>query len=153
MFFYLLLLQVATLLYHQFTTCFDFYPFNGIRHYSAKERRNEAVINGIIMLIPIVLSLTHKSVLVGIGGFVWTLVLIGAIFSWWIPYLTGVMVYKMPNNVTWEQVYERIFSNTITILPRIKNNPRPNLEHMILHALILGSAIATWTYVFYIKIG
>ncbi|MEY9979256.1 hypothetical protein [Lysinibacillus sp. RC79] len=152
MFFYLLLLQVATLLYHQLTTWIDFYPFNGIRHYSAKERRKEALVNGIIMMIPILLSLTREPVWIGISGFVWTLVMIGAIFSWWIPYLTGVMVYKMPNNETWQQVYERIFSNTITILPRIKNNPRPNLEHMILHALILGSAITAWTYAFYIKI-
>lgn len=148
MFFYLLLLQVATVLYHQVTTRIDIYPFNGVRHYSVKERRNEALINGIIMVIPIMLTFTRLPILIGIGGLLWTLVVVGAILSWWLPYFTGVAVYKMPNNETWPQVYERIFSKTITILPRIKNNPRPNLEHMILHVLILSSAITMWAYAF-----
>ncbi|WP_442601433.1 hypothetical protein [Paenibacillus sp. KN14-4R] len=140
----LLLLQIATLVYHQLTTRFDFYPFNGVRHYSIQERRNEALINGIIMVIPIILTLTRIPLLIGIGGLIWTLVVVGAVLSWWLPYLTGIAVYKMPNNETWPQVYERIFSRTIIILPHFKNNPRPNLEHMILHFLILGSAIISF---------
>ncbi|WP_314589174.1 hypothetical protein [Paenibacillus terrigena] len=148
MFISLLIVQIATILYHQLTTNFDFYPFNGIRHYSAKERRNEAWMNGIIMAIPIILTLTRMPLWIGISGLIWTLVLVGAILSWWLPYLTGVAVYKMSNNETWSQVYEKIFSQTITILPPIKNNPRPNLEHMILHILILSSATITLMYTF-----
>lgn len=148
MFYSLLLLQIAALLYHQITTRFDFFPFNGIRHYSAAERRKEALVNGVMMAIPILLTLTRMPVLIGISGVMWTLILIGAILNWWLPYLTGRTVYNMPNNETWSQVHERIFSKTITILPHIKNNPRPNLEHMILHALILSSAIVAWVYAF-----
>ena len=148
MFYCLLLLQAATLLYHQLTTRFDLYPFNGVRHYSVRERRKEALANGIIMIIPILLTLTHSPIWIGVGGCLWTLVVIGAVFSWWLPYFTGLTVYKMPNNETWPQVYDRIFASTITILPHVKNNPRPNLEHMILHTLILGSAITAWSYAF-----
>lgn len=148
MFLSLLVLQIVTILYHQATTRFDFYPFNGIRHYSVEERRKEALINGIIMAVPIILTFTGKPILIAVGGAIWTLVIVGAILNWWLPYLTGIAVYKMPNNETWSQVYERIFSKTITILPRIKNNPRPNLEHMILHILILSSAIVSFAYSF-----
>jgi hypothetical protein len=150
MFYTILTLQIVTVLYHQLTTLFDFFPFNGVRNYTVKERRNEALMNGIIMVIPIILTLTHNPILIGIGAAVWTLVVVGGFLSWWLPYITGHAVYKMPNNETWSQVYERIFAEPITILPRIKNNPRPNVEHMILHAFILASAITTWMYTFHI---
>lgn len=148
MFYSLLVIQILTLCYHQITTRFDFFPFNNVRNYSIKERRKEALVNGIIMAIAIILSFTHTPILIGISGLIWTLVVIGAILSWWLPYFTGREFYKMPNNETWLQVYERIFSKTIHILPHIKNNPRPNLEHMILHVLILGSSIFSWVYAF-----
>lgn len=148
MYFGLLILQVATLLYHQVTTRCDFYPFNGVRYYTAQERRNEALINGIIMIIPILLTFTHSTVWIGIGALLWSLVVVGAVFSWWLPYTTGIEVFKYPNQETWPQVYERIFSTTITILPHIRSNPRPNLEHMILHVLIIGSAVWSWVYAF-----
>lgn len=144
-----LAIQIITLFYHQVTTLFDFFPFNGIRYYTVKERRKEAFINGITMLIPIFLTLTHKPILIGIGAVIWMLVVVGAFLNWWLPYTTGVSVYKMPNNETWSQVHERIFAKTIIILPRIKNNPTPNVEHMILHTFILASAISTWVYAFH----
>ncbi|ANY69022.1 hypothetical protein BBD42_22950 [Paenibacillus sp. BIHB 4019] len=147
MFMILLIVQLTTFSYHQLTTRFDFYPFNGIRHYSAKERRNEALINGIVMAVPVMLTFARTPLWIGIGGLIWTLVLVGAILNWWLPYVSGVTVYKMPNNETWQQVYDRIFSKTIILLPSIKNNPRPNLEHIILHVLILSSAITAWMYV------
>lgn len=145
-----LAIQIVTLLYHQVTTLFDFFPFNGIRYYTVKERRKEALINGITMLIPIFLTLTNKPIFIGIGAVIWMLVVVGAFLNWWLPYTTGISVYKMPNNETWPQVHERIFAETIIILPRIKNNPTPNVEHMILHTFILASTISTWVYAFHV---
>jgi hypothetical protein len=40
------------LAYHQFTTLFDFFPFNGSRNYSWKEKLAEAGGNGILMILP-----------------------------------------------------------------------------------------------------
>lgn len=145
-----LAIQIVTLFYHQVTTLFDLYPFNGIRYYTVKERRKEALINGITMLIPIFLTLTDKPIFIGIGAVIWMLVVLGAFLNWWLPYTTGLSVYKMPNNETWPQVHERIFAKTIIILPRIKNNPTPNVEHMILHTFILASTISTWVYAFHV---
>ena len=148
MYYSLLITQFLTLCYHQLMTRFDFFPFNGVRHYSIKERRKEALVNGIIMILAIILSLTQSPILIGVTGFIWTLILIGAILNWWLPYFTGREVYKMHDTDTWVQVYERIFSKTIHILPPIKNNPRPNLEHIILHTLILSSSIFSWANIF-----
>src|SRR5690625_4826794 len=148
MFYSLLSIQILTLSYHQITTIFDFFPFNSVRHYSIKERNKEALVNGIIMIIAIIFSLTNISVLIGIGGVIWSLVLVGAVLNWWLPYTTGRDFFKLPNNETWVQMNERIFANTVQIMPNIKNNPKPNLEHVILHMLILGSSILSWVYFF-----
>ena len=43
---------------------------------------------------------------------------------------------------SWAELHER----TVIVLPRIGGRPRPNLEHMILHALVLaGLVLATVT--------
>lgn len=145
----LLILQIATLIYHQITTRIDLFPFNAVRFYSEEERRVETTVNGIIMFIPIILTLINSyPIWIAIGGCIWLLISIGAVLNWWIPYFTGREIYKMKQDETWEEVYNKIFSKTITILPHIKNNPRPNVEHMILHTLILSSAILSWVYVF-----
>jgi len=144
MFYSLLFIQVITLFYHQITTRFDFYPFNGVRHYSVKERRVEALVNGIVMVIAIILSITQIPALIAISGVIWTLIMFGAILNWWLPYFTGREFFRVSKDETWFQIYERIFSKTIHILPRIKNNPRPNLEHVILHLLILCASVLSW---------
>lgn len=146
MFYGILAIQVFALFYHQLTTRCDLFPFNGVRYYSVEERRKEALVNGIMMVIPIILSATKIPVLIGVSAVIWSFIGLGAILNWWFPYVTGIAVYKMPNNETWSNVHERIFSKTTHILPYIKNNPRPNLEHVILHVFIVGSAVLLWLY-------
>ena len=46
--------------------------------------------------------------------------------------------------MTWAELHSRTYARTLTVLPRIGDRPRPNLEHMILHALMLGAAITTF---------
>ncbi len=145
----LLILQITTLIFHQITTRIDLFPFNAVRFYSEEERQVETTVNGIIMVIPIIITcIKPHPIWIAIGGCIWVLISIGAILNWWIPYFTGRELYKMKQDETWQEVYERIFSKTITILPHIENNPRPNVEHMILHTLIFSSAILSWVYVF-----
>lgn len=148
MFYSLLFIQIFTLCYHQITTRFDLFPYNGARYYSVRERRIEALVNGIIMSIAFVLSITKMPILIGVSGIIWTLILVGAVLNWWIPYVTGHEIYNMSNNETWVQMYERIFSKTTQILPAIRHNPRPNLEHVILHVLILCTSISLWVYLY-----
>ena len=42
-------IQLLLLVYHQVTTWFDLYPFNGARNYSPKEKRAEATVNAVLM--------------------------------------------------------------------------------------------------------
>jgi|GEM_PF-1565976 len=147
-FYSILFIQFFTLGYHQITTRIDLFPFNGARHYSVRERRIEAFVNGIIMCIAIVLSITQTPLWIGISGVIWTIIMVGAVLNWWIPYLTGREIYPMSSTETWEQMYERIFANTMQVLPVIRNHPRPNLEHVILHVLISSAAISLWVYLF-----
>ncbi|MEI3613879.1 hypothetical protein [Pseudogracilibacillus sp. SO30301A] len=148
MFISLLILQIVTLIYHQVTTRVDLYPFNAVRFYSEKERQIETTVNGVVMGIPIIFTLTQNPILISIGGCIWILIITGAILNWWLPYVTGQEFYKMSKEETWVETYERIFAKTIIILPYLKNNPRPNLEHMILHSLIFCSMTFSWVYIF-----
>lgn len=148
MFKLMLLIQLITMIYHQITTLFDFFPFNGVRHYTINERQKEALINGIIMIIAIIFSALSNLIPLFIAPLIWTIILVGAIFNWWVPYLTGKEIIKFSQNETWFDIYDRNFKDTILIMPKIKNHPRPNLEHVILHTFILISACCTWIYAF-----
>ena len=46
------MLQASLVLYHQTTTLLDFFPFNGARFYSARERLLEAGTNFVLMSLP-----------------------------------------------------------------------------------------------------
>ncbi len=129
-------LQVVHLLYHQITTLFDFFPFNGVRFYSRRERIIEAGVNLVLMsLPPIGFALRVRPLM--LFGVVYYFVLLAIEFAtWWIPYL-------FRPSQKWLEVYSRIHSQTITVLPRRGNNPVPNLEHLILHCLSLVTAPVT----------
>jgi hypothetical protein len=45
------------------------------------------------------------------------------------------------SGVSWRELHERTYAHTVTVLPRIKDRPRPNLEHMILPSLILTGLV------------
>ncbi|HEX4429983.1 MAG TPA: hypothetical protein VHZ96_12020 [Frankiaceae bacterium] len=75
-------------------------------------------------------------------------ILAGGLLLWWTPYLAG---FTMPwatagSDVSWRELHQRTYAHMVTVLPRIKDRPRPNLEHMILHSLILiGLVLAVVT--------
>jgi hypothetical protein len=129
-------LQVLLLAYHQITTQMDFFPFNGARFYKRWEKVLECAVNGILM------SLAPIGFAFGIRGLMWFgVVYYFLLFAeefrvWWIPYFFG----PTPR---WQAMYDRLHSRTIKVLPARGNHPVPNLEHTILHALTLITALTT----------
>jgi hypothetical protein len=43
-------------------------------------------------------------------------------------------------------LHGRTYAKTIIVLPRIGERPRPNLEHMVLHTIVLAGAVAAFVY-------
>jgi hypothetical protein len=152
--------QLVLLVYHQVTTWFDFFPFNGARHYTRKEKLLECGVNGILMLLPPLGFGFHISGLMVFGvGYYFVLFLI-ELLLWWAPYLwmtTGrwrklyqyLLLFATldlePGDraARWQNTYERLHRGTLTPLPARGDRPVPNLEHMILQAWTLITALVT----------
>jgi len=126
-------LQIVLLLYHQVTTLFDLFPFNGVRFYSRRETFMEAGAN----LVPMALAMTgfiwHVSVLMKFGVVYYFILFAVECATWWMPYFLG----PSPKGL---ECYNRIHRQTITVIPRRGHNPAPNLEHLILMALTFLTA-------------
>lgn len=131
-----LVLQFLLLLYHQVTTLCDFFPFNGVRYYTRRERLLEAGSNFVLMALPPVGFLLHWPWGMEFGAVFYFILLAGVFATWWVPYFFG-------GSPKWVEIYARIQGQTITVIPRRGANPTPNLEHLILMVLVLVTAIAT----------
>jgi hypothetical protein len=133
---FVIILQIALLLYHQVTTLFDFFPFNGVRFYSRKETFMEAGVNLVLMSLPVVGFIGHMPFLMKYGVVYYFVLFSVECATWWAPYFLG----PSPKGL---ECYNRIHRQTITWVPRRGDNPAPNLEHLILMALTLLTAVAT----------
>ncbi len=152
--------QLVLLAYHQITTWFDFYPFNGARYYSRNQKLAEAGSNAVLMsLAPIGFGFHLKGLMT--FGVVYYFVLFAIeLIIWWVPYFTvpsgrGRTVYNRLLSVAtsnfepgdtlenWKAAHDRLHRGTITFLPARDDRPVPNLEHTILHAWTLVTAIVT----------
>jgi hypothetical protein len=151
--------QLALLAYHQVTTLVDFFPFNGARNYTRRERLLECGVNGVMMsLPPIGFGFDIRGLMV--FGVVYYFILFAAeVLIWWIPYLAppvrwrglysfllalATSDYQQADPLAhWREVYGRLHQGTITLLPARGDRPVPNLEHTILHAWTLLTAIVT----------
>jgi hypothetical protein len=158
--FVVLFCQVSLLVFHQVTTLVDFFPFNGSRNYSRTEKLLEASVNGVLMLLPPIGFAFHIRGLMVFGVFYYFVLFGIELLIWWVPYFTtpsgrGRDVYnrllafatldfeKGDGLARWQATYDRLHRGTMTILPQRANRPVPNLEHMILHAWTLITAIVT----------
>ena len=153
-------IQLTLLVYHQVTTWFDFYPFNGVRNYSRKEKLAEACSNAVVMsLAPIGFGFRIK-MLMGFGVVYYFVLFAAELIIWWIPYFTVPsgrwrLVYNRLLSIAtsnfakgdtleyWTAIYHRLHRGTITLLPERSDRPVPNLEHTILHAWTLVTAMVT----------
>lgn len=134
-----LIIQIIHLLYHQITTNFDFFPFNNIKNYTHKQRIIESFVNAITMGFPVVATLLNNKNLIATSVIVLGITLLIEFFTWWYPYFWGAGMW-------WQEIYNKIHKHTIIMLPAIKNNPVPNLEHCILHTLTLITFVITLIY-------
>jgi hypothetical protein len=142
-----LALQLATLAFHQLTTHVDLFPFNNVRHYSRRERLVEAGVNGLVMAVPVALLLVDGAGTVLVSASLFSLLFAMELLMWWPPYVTGVSVPALvQGDEPWPALHARVFGPTVTVVPRISDHPRPNLEHTLLHSLTLAAAISTWAY-------
>jgi hypothetical protein len=132
-----ILLQVALLLYHQVTTWFDFFPFNGARFYSRRETCIEAGANFIPMALAAAGFIWHLSVLMKFGVVYYFILFAVECATWWAPHFLGP-------SPKWLECYNRIHRQTITVIPRRGDNPAPNVEHLVLMVLTLATALATF---------
>lgn len=130
--------QILLLLYHQITTLVDFYPFNNIRKYTLRLRLVECLVNGVVMAIPPVGYLFHSPWMIGAAGWIYVGIMIGAWLSWYQKYLFGATAAQQAE-------YDHIFRPTIQVLPDSQGHPRPNLEHVILHGILVITLVMTWS--------
>lgn len=144
-----LTLLVAAPLYFLVTTLADLYPLNNVRGATRSEQRAEVAINAPIMGLPAILLVLAAAlslpVLAYAGGAIEFLIVAGGLLLWWLPYLTGRTVpwATAGTGPTWSELHSRTYAQTVIILPRIADRPRPNVEHMILHTLLLLGAVFT----------
>lgn len=142
----LVLLGLA-LVYFLVTTTVDLFPLNNVGDATRKERGLEVAINGPILAVPIVLvalaAALQLPALAYVGGAIELLVAAGGVALWWLPYLAGVSVpwATAGANQSWSELHARTYARTIIVLPVIANRPRPNLEHMILHSLLIAGGV------------
>jgi hypothetical protein len=129
-------LQLAVLFFHQVTTIFDLFPFNGARFSARRERFLEAGFNGALMAPGPLGFILGISSLMRFGTAFYFILFVGELATWWVPYFFGA-------SPKWAEIYARVQGRTITIVPRRGANPAPNLEHLILMALTLATALAT----------
>jgi hypothetical protein len=155
-----LVCQLLLLAYHQITTLFDFYPFNGAGRLTAKERWAECGVNGLLMALPPVGFGFHIRWLMTFGLIYYFVLFAIELVIWWIPYLATPsgrwrMVYnrvlswatsnfeKGDTLNHWQEIHGRLYRGTISVLPDRDRPIVPNLEHMILHGWTIVTALVT----------
>lgn len=132
-------LQILLLLYHQITTWFDFFPFNGVRFRTRGETVGEASVNFAMMALPPIGFLWRVSALMKFGVIYYFVLFAVECATWWAPYFFGA-------SPKWAAMHARFHAPTLTILPQRAGHPGPNLEHLILMMLTLLAAFITRHY-------
>ncbi|HZE56435.1 MAG TPA: hypothetical protein VE031_01150 [Chthoniobacterales bacterium] len=152
--------QLVLLAYHQLTTLVDFFPFNGSRYYTRQEKLVEAGSNALLMSLGPIAFIFHLRGLMTFAVIYYFVLFAVEIIIWWIPYFTiprgawhqiynRALARSTSNFETgdtlehWRAVYDRLHANTTTFLPGRPGRIVPNVEHSILHAWTLVTAIVT----------
>ena len=131
-----LAVQCLLLSYHQFTTLVDVYPFNGVRFTKPKERYVEAVVNFVLMGLPILGFAFGYEPLMRYGVAYYFILFAVECATWWLPYFVGA-------SPKWLEIYRRVHSTTLGVLPGRDARTAPNLEHLILMVITVASASVT----------
>ncbi|GIF50699.1 hypothetical protein DFJ67_1888 [Asanoa ferruginea] len=148
-----LILILSAVAYFLLVTLVDLYPLNNVRDAKASEQRTEVLANAPVMALPAVLlglgAAINIPALGYAAGVLELLIALGGLVLWWLPYLVGITApwATAGTGITWAELHSRTYAHTLIVVPRIGDRPRPNLEHMILHTLVLAAAIATFAAV------
>jgi hypothetical protein len=127
------------LAYYVSTMSLDMFPYNNIRAYSTKKRFIAITIHGLLMIFSLLALLSGSRRLIGLAIIYLGIVLIGEFLSWWVPY------FFKPSQKR-KDFYNKYFKDTIKILPRIKNNLVPNLDHCIFQLLTFVTLLIILKY-------
>ncbi|MFI7611208.1 hypothetical protein ACIBP6_08315 [Nonomuraea terrae] len=147
-----LTLLLLAVVYFVLTTLVDLAPLNNVTAATRRDKTIEVSVNASVMMLPVVLVLVAAALRTSIPAYAAAglemLILVGGLALWWLPYLAGVTVpwATAGTGETWARLHARTYAKTIIVLPRIGDRPRPNLEHMILHSLLLAAAVITLLY-------
>ena len=145
-------LLLLTVVYFTVTTLVDLAPLNNVTEATRREKITEVSVNAPVMTLPAVLVVVaaalDNSIPAYVAAVLELLFVLDGLALWWLPYLVGVTVpwATAGTGDTWTQLHARTYAKTIVVLPRIGDRPRPNLEHMILHSLMLAATIVTFAY-------
>ncbi len=131
----LLLIHFLSLLFRDYI---DLYPFNDVdkigENVPPLKKLIKTIINSIPALAVLILAILYFGEwkpfgirLIVFAYFIFRGIII--YFTWYVPYLFGTSDRK-------KLIYQNKFGRTHNILPAIKNNPRPNTLHVILHILL-----------------
>src|SRR5580692_9349215 len=82
-------LQCILVTYHQLTTWRDFFPFNGARFYSPKEKAAEALSNLVLMTLGPLGFVLHWPPLMKFGAAYYFILFAVECATWWAPYFLG----------------------------------------------------------------
>lgn len=143
-------LGIAALIYFLVTTLVPLRPLNNLDSSTARERRTEVAVNAPILLSPAVLLAVAggpgPAWLAYLGASLAGVIVLSGLALWWLPYLVGVAVpwATAGTDDSWPELHARTYAKTIIVLPRIGDRPRPNLEHMILHALMIAGTVTAF---------
>ncbi len=153
--------QLSLLAYHQATTWFDLFPFNGARFYDRRERTIEMGVNLVLMGLAIAGTAFRIPGLQAYAVVYYFVLFAIELVIWWVPWVVepqgaarkaynallavGTSDFAPGDTLDrWKAIHQRIHAKTLTVLPRREGGITPNLEHTILHAATLATAWATW---------
>lgn len=160
-----LICQLLLLAYHQATTYFDLFPFNGARRYESHERWAEMGSNAIFMgLAPIGFAFGIRALQV-YGAYYYFVLFLFELIIWWVPYFfepqgkwrrlynialsLGTSHFQPGDTLShWLKVHQRLHSGTLSIIPARRDRIVPNFEHMLLHAWTLVTGLISFAAVY-----
>lgn len=138
-----IVLFIVLFIYFEVTTLINLYPWNDLSKYTKKEKVIEAVVNGLFICTGLVLFISTIKWLMIMSVIAMFIHLLSQLLTWWLPYLTGKHLKQFPKSL-----YETHFTNTIKVLPRIKDHIIPDAQHNVLQFLTLVTFITCFLALF-----
>lgn len=147
-----IVLQCLLLIFMVFHDWIPVPPFNDLKTLKAHDsdfyRLLGSVVNGVLVLIPLTLTVTYFTEPPAFwASFVvvvfYLLLTVGTILSWWVPYFGG-------SSQTHKEHLDK-FKNTHHFLPPRGDHIVPNTLHVVLHVQVWACLILALYY--FIKIG